>query len=71
MSTPSKCCAHTNPAGWLLGALALVGIAAVAVALLRGHEEDADPMDEVERRIASVEHSLHRLQDTFHHTARR
>ena len=56
---------------FVTGALAIIGIAAIGWALVsRMRRENIDPLSEADRRINELEHSLHRLQDTYSRASR-
>ena len=72
MSTASECCSRDTTAccsaGKIMsGIMVIAGITALVWWLLarRAEPEELDPLSETDRRIGSLEESLHHLQDSF------
>jgi len=53
-------------AGVVFGAVLVAGIASLVVAWFsHSHRPPVDPLEEADRRIDELEHSLRRMQETF------
>jgi hypothetical protein len=63
------CCKSAKTVSLVVGGVVVAAVVAAAVWTLFAHRrEDENPLDEADRRIRELEHSLHRLRDVITHT---